>query len=349
MHQPKRTAARVVIVASAAALLTACQDAVAPSPDADLFGPDVVGHLAVMFDRSSADVLSLPGAVFVDHDEVNNRLVFGVENAGATRGVLNALSRIGVPASAVNVQVTEPIYQLATLRDRFRPTQGGIQIHFGQFLCTLGFNVSHSGGRSFITNSHCTNKQGGTEGTQYRQPLSTVDPTVIATEAADPRYFRRGACPRGRQCRYSDAARALYTSSVPSNRGEIARTTGPNNGSVTVAGTFNVTAQDNNTSSFPIGLVVNKVGRTTGWTQGQITNTCVNTNVSGTNITQLCQTFVSAGVGGGDSGSPVFRITSGDNVTLVGILWGGSSNGGSFVFSPLRQIQQELGAVTATK
>lgn len=348
MHQPKRIAARTVVVASAL-LLAACQDAMGPRSTPDLRRTGGGGQLAEAFELSTAEVLSLPGAVYVDHDEVNNRLVFGVENAGATRGVLNALSRMGVPASAVNVRVTEPIYQMATLRDRFRPTQGGIQIHFGNFLCTMGFNVTHSGGRSFITNSHCTNDQGGVEGTEYRQPLSTVDPTVIATEVADPEYFRRGACPRGRRCRFSDASRALYSSSVASSRGIITKTTGPNNGSITVSGAFTVTAQDNNTHNFPIGQVVNKVGRTTGWTQGRITNTCVNTNVSGSNITQLCQTFVSAGVGGGDSGSPVFRITSGDNVTLVGILWGGSSNGATFVFSPLSQIQDELGAVTATQ
>jgi hypothetical protein len=80
----------------------------------------------------------------------------------------------------------------------------------------------------------------------------------------------------------------------------------------------------------------------------------VNTGVSGSNIVQLCQSFVEdAGgaqvVGSGDSGSGVFRITSGDNAQLVGILWGGSSDNKLFVFSPLKQIRDELGAVTATQ
>jgi hypothetical protein len=66
--------------------------------------------------------------------------------------------------------------------------------------------------------------------------------------------------------------------------------------------------------------------------------------VSGSNIVQLCQTFVSAGVGGGDSGSPVFSGTS--SVTLVGILWGGNSSGTQFVYSPIGNIEQELGALT---
>jgi hypothetical protein len=54
-------------------------------------------------------------------------------------------------------------------------------------------------------------------------------------------------------------------------------------------------------------------------------------------------------VGGGDSGSNVFRVTSGDNVQLVGILWGGNSNGTLFVFSPLKSVRDELGALTATQ
>jgi hypothetical protein len=53
-------------------------------------------------------------------------------------------------------------------------------------------------------------------------------------------------------------------------------------------------------------------------------------------------------VGPGDSGSPVFKITSGDNVELAGILWGGNTSGSLFVFSPLKNIQDELGAMTAT-
>ena len=116
-----------------------------------------------------------------------------------------------------------------------------------------------------------------------------------------------------------------------------------NNGSLVLAsGNFSITSERLDTN---FGTVVNKVGRTTGWTQGQVSNSCVTTNVSGTSIAQICQTFVQAGVGGGDSGSPVFIITSGDNVALAGILWGGSGSS-LFVFSPLRNIERELGGLT---
>lgn len=311
-------------------------------------------QLARWFEQASPEVLALPGTVFADHDEAAGRLVVGVENAAASHGVRTALAHLGIPSSAFTIRETEPIYQVATLRDRWRPTLAGIQLHFGQFLCTLGFNADDGVDRSFITNSHCTNNQGGVEGTQYFQPTSTVDPTVIATEVEDPTYFRGGPCPRGRKCRFSDSSRARYGGSVASTRGSIAQTSGPNNGSLDVTGSFTITSQDNTTSSFPIGVTVNKVGRTTGWTQGNVTATCVNTNVSGTNITQLCQTFVAnpngaVVVGGGDSGSGVFRVTSGTSVQLVGILWGGNGSGTQFVFSPLKQIRDEIGAVTATQ
>lgn len=337
------------------AVVAACADAgpTAPIPEVDLAvrGQD---RLAAWFANASPEVLALPGAVFADNDERVGKLVFGVENEAAVPGIRVALARLGIPASAYHVQVTERIYQLATLRDVFRPTQAGIQIHFGQYLCTMGFNADDGTDRSFVTNSHCTNTQGGVEGTQYYQPTSTLAPTVIATEVEDPTYSRGGACPRGKKCRKSDASRARYSSAVASIRGDILKTTGANNGSLTVNGVFAITSQDNTTTSFPIGLVVNKVGRTTGWTQGEVTRTCVNTAVSGSNIAQLCQTFVAnpAGasvVGSGDSGSGVFRITSGDNVQLVGILWGGSSDNKTFVFSPLKNIRDELGPLTATK
>lgn len=339
------TAPRLTILSSLI-LLGACVDAptaVEPSARSAVSGD----RLADLFGQASPAVMALGGTVFADNDERIGKMVFGVENAQAIPGVQRALAALGAGSGDYVIEVTEPIRPMATLRDRFRPTQAGIQIHFGNYVCTMGFNVDHSAGRSFITNSHCTNTQGGTEGTVYYQPSSTVDPLSIGTEAADPAYFKGGVCPRGKKCRYSDAARVAYAGTTASNRGDILKTTGANNGSLTVGGLFTVTSQDNATTSFTIGRVLNKVGRTTGWSQGPVSRTCVNTNVSGSQVHQLCQTFVDAAVDGGDSGSPVFGITSGDNVQLVGILWGGGS--GYFVMSPLASIQKELGSVTATK
>jgi hypothetical protein len=282
--------------------------------------------------------------VFADYNEVTGRLEFGVENEAAIPAVQRALTGLGLAKSTYHVLVTEPIVFAATLRDKWRPTLGGIQIHFGQYVCTMGFNAFDGEERSFITNSHCTNTQGGVEGTEYAQPTRTIDPTVIAVEVEDPTYFKGGVCPRGKKCRYSDASRAAYSSEdVKSDLGVIAKTSGFNNTSLEVTGTFTIADK----GSAGLGAIVNKVGRTTGWTQGKVSRTCVNTSVQGSQVMQLCQTFVESTsqiVAGGDSGSQVF-VEGSNGVTLVGLLWGGNSSGTQFVFSPLSQVEQELGTL----
>lgn len=296
------------------------------------------------FDAAAHALFEVPGVVFVDLDEARNRVTIGVQTTSVTGRARATLAGLRVPDDALNFVQSAPIVQAATLRNAVSPRVGGLQIHFGNFLCTLGFNATRSGQNSFITNSHCTNRQGRTDGTQYYQPLSSTPNSFIGTEVDDPGYFRNGACPKGARCRYSDAARAAYATGVAFDMGGIAKTTAANNGSLTIAGAFNVTSEASGT----VGQTANKVGRTTGWTAGRISNTCVTTGVSGSNNVLLCQTFVEAGVGGGDSGSPVFRITSGDNVALLGILWGGSSDGSLFVYSPIGQVEQELGSLTTS-
>jgi hypothetical protein len=348
-----RSSLSYLVLAASGFLATACTDA----PNGNLTAPSspslsssvAQDRLAALFSKASPAVLAVAGTVFGDNDEVNHRLLFGVENERVIPAVRAVLSQLGISSSDYEIRVTAPIHQVATLQDRWRPTQAGIQIHFGQYLCSMGFNADAGTERSFITASHCTNKQGGVEGTQYYQPLSSVDATVIATEVDDPDYFTfrdNPICPRGKICRYSDSSRELYSADVESTRGAIAKTSVANDGSLNVVGSFTITSQDDNGTGAPVGVAVNKVGRTTGWTQGPVTNTCVNTNVQGSRVQQLCQTFVSAGVGGGDSGSGVFTITSGTEVSLVGILWGGSSDGRTFVFSPLKQVEDELGPLT---
>jgi hypothetical protein len=289
------------------------------------------------------------GTVFVDNDETVNRVRIGVADLNSMGQVRAAVAQSGLPDDAVIIERAEPIVMVATLQDVVdRPVRAGVQINFPGFLCSVGFNATTPGGqKSFVTASHCTNTQGGVESTPYWQPRETTDPTQIATEVADPVYQRNIAgCPRGRKCRYSDASRAAYINGANQALGLIAQTSGPNNGSLTITGSFSITSDDCGTTGgcLTVGTTVNKVGRTTGWTAGNITNTCVTTGVSGTNIVQLCQTFVSAGVGGGDSGSDVFQITGG-TVKLAGALWGGNSAGTLFVFSPFGNVTRELGAL----
>jgi len=296
--------------------------------------------------------LAQSGAVFVDNDETSNRVVIGVENLDAMGAVRAATAGVGIPDEAVIVKQSDPIVQMDLQTDVVRPVQAGVQINFPGYLCSVGYNATTlAGEKSFVTASHCTNTQGGVESTPYWQPLQSSAPTQIATEVDDPAYSRSlSGCPHGRKCRYSDASRAAYIDGGNQALGLIAQTSGPNNGSLTITGSFSITSNDCSTTGgcLAVGATVNKVGRTTGWTQGKISNTCVNTGVSGTNIVQLCQTFVTSSatiVLGGDSGSGVFQITSGSNVKLVGSLWGGNGSGTQFVYSPLGNVFRELGTL----
>jgi hypothetical protein len=308
--------------------------------------------------------LAVSGAVFSDIDEGANRLRFGAE-AGAVASVQAALAATAVPSAAMLVEATAPIAQMVTLRDTIRPVQGGWQINFldaagvrtVSFICTMGFNAVQNDVHSFVTNSHCTNVQGGEETpTQYYQPLMDpdgdrfVNPDLfIGVEVDDPHYWISLDCPiPGFMCRYSDAARGEYAEGQDFALGRIARTVARD----TLLGTLDV---DPKRSSFQIvaeqansvmGEEANKVGRTTGWTYGPVIATCINSIVLGSTkpIIQLCQTRVRAGVNSGDSGSPVFRIKGNGRAVLLGILWGGSVSGTpSFVFSPLSGVERELG------
>jgi hypothetical protein len=293
--------------------------------------------------RRLLPLFELAGVVFTDADETRGRLVVGVLDRGVEGLIRARLRMLGIARESVDVVETEAIFQVTTLRDNVRPVVGGLQIRFSQFLCSLGFNAIRAGVAGFVTASHCSDKQGSVDGTQYYQPLNQVTAEFIGTEVADPAFFRNNDCLPGRRCRLSDSNFSDGAASF--TLGRIARTTGPNNGSLNIAGEFTITGSGPATS----GQTANKVGRTTGWTQGTVTRTCVDTGVSGSNIVLLCQDFVESQariVAGGDSGSPVFRIGSGDNVTLLGNLWGGNSSGTMFVYSPLENIEDELGGLT---
>jgi hypothetical protein len=292
----------------------------------------------------SPSVLALPEVVFTDIDEATNRLRIGItDSPGMTETVEEYLAKLGVPREAVLISKTEPVWpQLRSVR---RPLRGGFQINFGGSLCTLGFIAVRQGITGFVTASHCTNTQGGVEGTVYHQPTASGTTNRVGEEIADPTYFTGGACPSGRRCRFSDSsfARVPHPSgpAVTTALGIIARPPdfgwGWNGISI-----YQIIGEG---PPLVIGQVVEKVGRTTGRTGGGVQQTCADFNQNGSNITQLCQYRASYADQPGDSGSAVFtvQIIRGDPVwraRLRGIHWG---SGG--VFSPIENIQMagELG------
>ena len=190
-------------------------------------------------ERMLPEVLGLPGVILTDVDEAENRLRVGVETQERVGMVEARLAGLGIPREAVLIEETEPIELVShTLRSRVRPLVGGLQINFGNFLCTLGFIAIRAGVQGLVTNSHCTNIQGGVQSTVYHQPTASGTTNRIGLEIRDPVYFTGGVCPAGRRCRYSDSAfaRVPHPSgpSVSVSRGFIARPTSVNTGALTI-------------------------------------------------------------------------------------------------------------------
>lgn len=310
-------------------------------------------ELVGMRDRS-VEVLNVPGAQTLDADERRNRVTVGVVSEEAARRVREWWTRRGLPAEGLEVSVEQPVQEMRTLDDEVRPVPGGYKItNDNGNSCTIGYSVRHNdrgGELGFITNSHCTNTQGGTENTEFDQPQSAfLDPNDIGIERMDPHYISTlPGCPSGRVCRHSDSAYASFKSASWARLGRIAEPVAYCANPAT-----HCTLTVNTAVEIPVGamsggplagLDYEKVGQTTGWTFGPVTQTCVTVNKSNSSRTLLCQYFVDAGVDFGDSGSPVFGW-NGETHPVGGLLWGGVGTT-RFIFSHHSGIALDLGSLT---
>jgi hypothetical protein len=297
--------------------------------------------------RRASSVLSLAGVVFTDADEVLNRVTVGVENAAAAAAVEHALAMLGVPTEAVVLRESAPVRAslgevspMQSLGDFVRPVAGGLGIQ-GTGVCTLGFNVRSATfpAQGFVTSHLCTQVPGAVNNQQFWQPTA-APANRIGVEVRDTAFHTGGICPEGRRCRLSATTGAAYHPGVNNAFARIYRTIPGSNTIDPTNAMFNITAE----RSFPsVGDLMNKVGRTTGWTSGTVTQSCVLTNVAGTDITYRCQEWVTGPTnvfGGGESGSPVFDNIVGNDVRLVGMAWGQTASN-NFIFSAMIEIRSD--------
>ncbi len=287
--------------------------------------------------------------------------MFGVERMSAATAVQAAAARAGLTANDYLIVLSAPVRLMGgpaapmqatqtagTLSSVQSPVLAGVAVGTGKYQCTIGFTVAHAAGRSFITNSHCTDRQGGPEKTQFWQP-AVGSGALIGVEADDPVYTANKACPKEKRCRYSDAARVAYLPSVIARQGEFAKTLGVNDGSITLAAVNFFAQQDDVSNLYALPFTMYKVGIATGTTSGTTGLSCVNTNVANSNLMLLCQSFVTGTgtiVGFGDSGAPAFRKNADGSNVLMGIVWGGT-DASTFVLSPLEGVVRELGRMSA--
>jgi hypothetical protein len=145
------------------------------------------------------------------------------------------------------------------------------------------------------------------------------------------------------QCAYADAAFAQWGEIRTWRLGRIHETqySGHSSGSINSIGA-NFIIQTSTVWPYP-GQPVEKMGKKTGWTFGNVTQTNVDISISGSNIRMLSQIKADYGSSGGDSGSPVFEILSDKNVSLLGIHWGHDYSSGDRYFSFSGFIISHLG------
>lgn len=292
-------------------------------------------------------LLSVPGVSRLGVDERRNRVSIAISDMAMRASLEARLRDAGVALDRVIIELGEAVSAHQSLRDQFK-VGGGLQIQNANGTCTAGFVAKRGGQRGLVTNSHCTEVQGGVEGTMIGQPSLGI--RTIGIEVADPSYFSGGdACPSGRRCRLSDSSFIALNPTVTGERGLVYRPA--ELGSIDLGAAY-LRTFTRYLFFVGDGALVEKVGRTSGRTAGKVKCTCEDINVTDTDITLLCQHIATYESRPGDSGSPVYKPrndldlwTPGHN-TLVGINWGGGDGHGAF--SPLGSIMKELGVFEFT-
>ena len=313
-------------------------------------------------DEVESATMAAPGVNWLDLDEAQNRLMFGVSNNGAAVKVAQLMEAAGAPVGSYGFVLDMSCDDAGTcdsdevapgvappgnsLRSYHRPAEAGMQITIvlqnptRELACTLGFTgyAWHFGNSlSIVAASHCSAFQGGNDYQTYYQPDTATQQSLegfgfFAQEQVDP-TFPYCANSTTTYCRRADALIAFPGTQTFTDR--IARTqtyAGPGmgtNGSIMI---------DANSPYFTIydeeGPVMNealdKVGRTTGWTYGIVNHTCTTVRISnaadGKARYLTCQGSANYQAFLGDSGAPVFRWQGDNTAILIGFHWGRHTN-----------------------
>ena len=289
---------------------------------------------------------TLPDVVSIDLDEVRNQVAIGLADGSGTAAVEKVMTDLGAPVGSVRIDRVGQPKALQTVRDRVRPVVGGLEAvgilnGYLEKTCTYSFNATYNGTQVVLTASHCTGQMYQNDAPPsvfYQNSIWFTD--RIGPEWLDPPHFGPGH-------RYSDAAMIKYDSSVAFTFGYIARTTWSDStwgysGSLTIdsLNPFRIIGE---WDYAVVGEPVEKVGRTTGWTSGTITATCVEILLAG--WYRDCSTEATNWADEGDSGSPVFYWNwwgTAKDVDLVGILYGRLDGISRTAFSPMGGLHRDF-------
>ena len=314
-------------------------------------------------------LFGIPEVVSLGVDEEFNRISIGLEDLPARNAVLDAVVELEIPdeilffstASPIELHVSsaaaEPPLSTSNTLQGVSPDgrlTGGYQVQaVGNTECTLGFTArtqTRAGTPVFVSNSHCSKRSFKLDRGDWGQPNTA---TIVGDEIRDPSLRRCWKNATRQSCRESDAALIKTNADTEIAMGEIGRPekrhslNGCPHGCL-VINSDNPTIQIRGRShSILDNEELDKVGRATGWTYGDVVKTCEDLKSDTDGKWRLCSDVVDFYSDGGDSGAPVFLYNGDDpaegEAVLKGIVWG-YGNTGSTV-SNLGQIRKDLGGL----
>jgi hypothetical protein len=289
------------------------------------------------YDDLSPKAFKIDGVIRSGIDEKLNKIKIGVaddvENPSLVVEEAKLLAQVvGIPQDTLIVSLVKRPVVGTSLRDEVSPLAGGLQVEVDDGSggeCTLGIIAERDDVVGFITNSHCTAASFGLDPSaddDFYQPTPTVE--FIGTEEIDPDPFTTSCQHQPEyKCRYSDSAfiDIVWWWEGLSDRGSIYKTEEINDDNYTIDGEFRIV----DTHTPIMSETLHKVGRTTGWSNGTVIDTCesILSNAGDGDVVILCTYFVDTDhYDFGDSGSPVFKVVNSpqtDDVAIAGIVWGG--------------------------
>ncbi|MEM7355720.1 MAG: hypothetical protein AAF657_33200, partial [Acidobacteriota bacterium] len=294
--------------------------------------------------KSIRELLREPEIVAIDTDERHNRLWLAIRDEADRPVVENLLTSYGVPEEAFALQPMQ-VETHDKFKERARPLRGGRQTdRISGGFCTMGPVIEILGTRGWLTNAHCTENVGIVEMDQMFQHVDDDLNNIAGIEQWEPfngSGVDVGDCD-GKPCRWSDSAFVDVARQATSSRGKVEEMFGQ--------GTPLGHRFINSVVNHPFfGDDVCKSGRSTGFTCGDVTLTCLDIHVDepakGLDYYLQCQTHATYDSEGGDSGSPVFKGQGTTAATWFGLHWGGTFLGG--LFSPVSGLIKDLGPIDA--
>lgn len=305
-------------------------------------------------------------------------LRLGIPSGAVVIGFASRDSLFRVPRARAPSFEEESALQVRTLRDYAPSVAAGYRIRWlavtrrGSYYdaCTLGFNAWRpaSGARRqrvFVTASHCTRERLGPDGKEFWQGTPGRTSTYIGKEVYDPEgdqgrdeigceYGRRvnpeagKCCPLNKKCRWTDGIIAAWEGPVARwGYGTIARVNPPPSENIPEddlrrlqVNSTNQVYQIRGEKAYPMeGEDLYIMGGTSGMRRGRLVESCIHAWPEPTQALR-CQHQTNIPVEGGDSGGPVFSLSTDGHTSWVylrGIIWAAES------MSSMENLEKDFG------